>query len=173
MINQQLLDDNWHEVCDKLRAKWGDLSEDDLRTFNGNVEQLVGRIQYKTGETREAIERFLERLADEGSGVFSGIRDKIEETTDQAVAGARVGYEALRQRYTEAERVVQQRPGQAVGIAFGLGILSGLGVALLLHDWRRGSTISRSRSAAEHLGRQMLDALAGIMPDSRARKPRG
>ena len=172
MINQQVLDGKWHELAGRIKAKWGQLADDDLRIFNGNIEQLIGRIQQKTGETREAVERFLDQLTGEASGVFSGVRDKVEETADEAAESAREGYEALRQGYAEAEKVVQQRPGQAVAIAFGLGILGGLGVALLLRG-NHESKFSQGRAAAEHLGRQMLDALAGIMPDSLTKKPRG
>src|SRR6476646_10143460 len=106
MINQQVLGGQWHELSGRLKAKWGKLSDDDLRTFNGNLEQLVGRIQHKTGEAREDIEQFLDELTGEGSGAFSAVRDKVEETASQAAESAREGYEALRQGYAEAEKVV-------------------------------------------------------------------
>ena len=173
MINQQVLGGTWRELSGRLKAKWGQLTDDDLRTFSGNAEQLVGWIQQKTGETREAVERFLDQLADEGSGVFSGIRDKVEETAGQAADSARESYEALRQGYTEAEKVVQHRPGQTIAIAFGLGLLGGLGVALLLRGQNHESRLSQGRAAAGHLRRQMLDALAEIIPDSLTRKNRG
>jgi uncharacterized protein YjbJ (UPF0337 family) len=166
MINQEVLGGKWHELSGKLKAKWGTLSDDDVRTFNGDVEQLVGRIQHKTGETREAVERFLDQLTDEGAGVLSDVRDKVEETAGQAAESARDGYEALREGYAEAEKIVQQRPGQAVAIAFGLGLVGGLGVASLLRDRHHESRFEQRRAAADHIGRQVLDALAGIIPDS-------
>ena len=43
MVNQQVLTGKWNEVSGKLKEKWGKLSDDDLRGFNGNVEQLVGK----------------------------------------------------------------------------------------------------------------------------------
>jgi len=132
MINQQVLDGNWHELSDKLKAKWEALTDDDLRTFDGNVAQLVGRIQQQTGESRESVELFLDRLTDEGSGFFSAARDKVGATAGQAADSVRSGYGALRQGYTEAGKVVQKRPGQTVAIAFGLGLVAGLGAALLL-----------------------------------------
>ena len=42
MVSQLVLDGNWHELSDKLKAKWDQLSDDDLRASPGNVEQLVG-----------------------------------------------------------------------------------------------------------------------------------
>lgn len=166
MINQQVLSGRWNEVRGKIKDKWGKLSDDDVRSFNGNVDQLVGRIQQKTGESREAIEQFLGQVAEDGSQFFSGVRDKIEQTAEQAADGAREGYEALRQGYAEAEKVVQERPGQAVAVAFGLGLLSGLGVALLLRDRNHESRLSHGRDLAEHFGKQMMNAFAGMVPDS-------
>jgi uncharacterized protein YjbJ (UPF0337 family) len=170
MVNQQTLSGNWNELKGKLKQKWARLSDDDLRAFNGNVDQLVGRIQQKTGESREAIEEFLDQVALEGSRFAADARDEIEETADEAVERAREGYEAFRRGYAEAEKVVQQRPGQAIAVAFGLGLISGLGIALLLHDRNQGSRLAHGRDSAEHFGRQMLNALAGIVPDSLAKR---
>lgn len=173
MVNQQVLSGRWNEVKGKLKEKWGKLSDDDIRTFNGNVDQLVGRIQHKTGETREAIEEFLGEVADDSSRLAAGVRDKIEDTVSRAADTAREHYDNLREGYAEAERTVQERPGQSMAVAFGLGMLSGLGVALLLRNRTRESRLAEARSSTEHFGRQMLEALAGMIPESLAKKTRG
>ena len=79
MVNQQVLAGKWNEVSGKIKEKWGKLSDDDLRTFNGNVDQLVGQIQRKTGETRQVIEEFLGEVADETSAAAAALRDKVHE----------------------------------------------------------------------------------------------
>ena len=56
MLNQQTLQGNWNEIKGKLQSKWGTLTDDDIAIFNGNVDQLVGTIQRKTGEARASIE---------------------------------------------------------------------------------------------------------------------
>jgi uncharacterized protein YjbJ (UPF0337 family) len=159
MVNTQSLAGQWNEVRGKLKEKWGKLSDDDLRTFNGNVDQLVGRIQQKTGESREAIERFLADLEEEGSNLLETARERVQDTAGQVAEGVRQGY-------AEAERVVQERPGQALAIAFGVGMLIGAGVTMLLREHGRERTYSRSRNSTEQFGRHMLDALAGILPDA-------
>jgi uncharacterized protein YjbJ (UPF0337 family) len=58
MISQQTMQANWNEIKGKLRSKWAALTDDDLAIFRGNVDQLVGTIQRKTGEARESIEEF-------------------------------------------------------------------------------------------------------------------
>jgi uncharacterized protein YjbJ (UPF0337 family) len=171
MVNQQVLAGHWNEVRGKLKEKWGKLTDDDLRTFNGNVDQLVGRIQQRTGETREAVERFLGEVADEGSNYISSardrlqdvagqVRDRIQEGAGQVADEMRQRYGDLREGYREAERIVQERPGQAMALAFGAGVLAGLGVALLLRDRDRG------RAATEQIGRNVLDALTSMLPES-------
>ena len=60
MVNQQTLQGNWNEIKGKLRNKWGQLTNDDLQSVHGNVDQLIGLIQRKTGEARNSVEQFLE-----------------------------------------------------------------------------------------------------------------
>ena len=58
-MNQQILVGNWNEIKGKLREKWGQLTDDDFQQIRGDAEQLIGVIQRKTGEAREAIEEYL------------------------------------------------------------------------------------------------------------------
>ena len=51
---------NWNIAKGKLKQKWGKLTDDDLRYDEGQEQELVGRIQKRTGETREAVEKALE-----------------------------------------------------------------------------------------------------------------
>ena len=55
-INVQTIQGEWNYLCDLARQRWSQLTEDDLRVQEENIEQLIGRIQQKTGEGREAIE---------------------------------------------------------------------------------------------------------------------
>ena len=48
---------DWNIVKGKLKQKWATLTDDDLQYVEGMQEELLGRIQKRTGETREAIEK--------------------------------------------------------------------------------------------------------------------
>lgn len=48
---------DWNITKGILREKWATLTDNDLRYVQGQGEELIGRIQKRTGETREAIER--------------------------------------------------------------------------------------------------------------------
>jgi uncharacterized protein YjbJ (UPF0337 family) len=48
---------DWNIVKGKLKQKWARLTDDDLRYAEGQYDELLGRIQKRTGETREAVEK--------------------------------------------------------------------------------------------------------------------
>jgi uncharacterized protein YjbJ (UPF0337 family) len=51
---------NWHQLKGEIIRKWGKITDDDLTEAEGNMEKLVGKIQERTGEKREAIEKWLD-----------------------------------------------------------------------------------------------------------------
>ena len=46
---------DWNIAKGKLKQKWAKLTDDDLQYIEGKHDELLGRIQKRTGETREAI----------------------------------------------------------------------------------------------------------------------
>ncbi len=48
---------DWNIIKGKLKQKWAHLTDDDLQNAEGKHDELLGRIQKRTGETREAIEK--------------------------------------------------------------------------------------------------------------------
>ena len=48
---------DWNITKGKLKQKWAKLTDDDLQFAEGKQEELLGRIQKRTGATREAIEK--------------------------------------------------------------------------------------------------------------------
>lgn len=57
MTNQLQLKGNWNELKGKLKAKWAQLTDDDLLYTEGKEEELMGRIQKRTGESQEAVKK--------------------------------------------------------------------------------------------------------------------
>lgn len=45
----------WDQVKGRARQIWGDLTDDDMDVVEGNVEELVGKIKERTGETADVI----------------------------------------------------------------------------------------------------------------------
>ncbi|MFA6600592.1 MAG: CsbD family protein [Candidatus Omnitrophota bacterium] len=48
---------DWNITKGRLKQKWAKLTDDDLQFVEGKQEELLGRIQKSTGETREAVEK--------------------------------------------------------------------------------------------------------------------
>jgi uncharacterized protein YjbJ (UPF0337 family) len=51
---------NWNIIKGRLRQKWARLTDDDLQFVEGKECELIGRIQKRTGESREQVEEVLE-----------------------------------------------------------------------------------------------------------------
>jgi uncharacterized protein YjbJ (UPF0337 family) len=136
MVNSQTLQGHWNEIKGKLRNKWGQLTNDELQSFNGNVDQLVGMIQRKTGEARNSVEHYLEELTSNGASAIGQASEAVREYAQQA-AGAvqessKQAMDQVRRGYDEAEEMIRQRPGESAAVCFGVGVLVGalLGIAL-------------------------------------------
>ena len=58
-MNKLEMKGNWNIAKGKLKQKWAQLTDDDLQYVEGSEDELVGRIQKRTGESREAVEKAL------------------------------------------------------------------------------------------------------------------
>lgn len=47
---------NWNIAKGKLKQKFAQLTDDDLQFIEGKEDELIGRIQKRTGQARESIE---------------------------------------------------------------------------------------------------------------------
>jgi len=56
---------NWNIAKGKLKQKWADLTDDDLDYVEGKQDELVGRIQKRTGQARDAVESEIRRSCEE------------------------------------------------------------------------------------------------------------
>ena len=52
----------WNEVKGKLKQEYGDLTDEDLKYSEGKEDELVGRIQRKTGESKDKIMQKIREL---------------------------------------------------------------------------------------------------------------
>lgn len=59
-MNTLQLKGNWNIAKGKLKQKYAQLTDDDLQYVEGKEDELIGRIQKRTGATKEAVEKALE-----------------------------------------------------------------------------------------------------------------
>ncbi len=53
---------NWNQVKGKLKQKYADLTDDDMQYAEGKEDELLGRLQEKTGETKDSIKSFIDSI---------------------------------------------------------------------------------------------------------------
>ena len=148
-INAQELQGQWNNLRGQVKTKWGQLTDDDLQIQNGNVDQLVGKIQQRTGEAREAIEKYLGELTSKGSSTIASATEAVGNFAHQAgdrlrdqygnlASQARDQYGNLisqaREGVDHAQDLVRHNPGQSVAAAFGVGLVVGVVVGLALRS---------------------------------------
>lgn len=174
MITSSMIEENWDQLRDTIRQKWSQFSESELEHFNGNVDELVARIQRKTGASRESIQEFLQAASQKGASMINRVRDQVSgtvsgarETVGNVADQARHGYEQMQARVGDT---VHDHPGMSVAAAFGLGVVAGIGLSLLLfeHEPERSSW-NYSREARK-AGRKFWDSIAENLPNSIARR---
>ncbi len=62
-MNKLGIKGDWNIMKAKLKQKWAKLTDDDLQYTDGMHDELVGRIQKRTGEAREAVEKAIKEAS--------------------------------------------------------------------------------------------------------------
>ena len=53
---------NWNEVKGKLKQKYGNLTDEDLTYTEGKSDELLGKLQKKTGKSKEELKSEISTL---------------------------------------------------------------------------------------------------------------
>ena len=56
-MNELEIKGDWKIAKGKLKQKWAKLTDDDLTYVEGKQDELIGRIQKRTGEQRTEVEK--------------------------------------------------------------------------------------------------------------------
>jgi uncharacterized protein YjbJ (UPF0337 family) len=56
-MNQDRIEGNWKQLKGRIKAKWGELTDNDLDTAEGHRDYLVGRLQERYGIARDEADR--------------------------------------------------------------------------------------------------------------------
>jgi uncharacterized protein YjbJ (UPF0337 family) len=64
-MNEDRLKGKWNQIKGELKKKWGKLTDDDLTYGEGQIDKMMGRIQERTGEKKEEIQKFFNRYLED------------------------------------------------------------------------------------------------------------
>ncbi len=54
-MNEDQFKGKWNQVKGKMKQTYADLTDDDLKYAEGKSDELLGRLQEKTGKTKEQL----------------------------------------------------------------------------------------------------------------------
>lgn len=54
---------NWNVIKGKLKKKYGELTDDDLKYADGKEDELLGRLQKKTGKTKDQLSKEINNMS--------------------------------------------------------------------------------------------------------------
>ena len=60
-MDQLQLKGKWNQLKGAVKQEWADLTDDDLLYVEGKEDELLGRIQEKTGKAKEELLTWLDK----------------------------------------------------------------------------------------------------------------
>jgi uncharacterized protein YjbJ (UPF0337 family) len=58
-MNSDQVKGKFKQMAGEIKRKWGQVTDDDITQAEGSMEKLVGKIQERSGDRREAIEKWI------------------------------------------------------------------------------------------------------------------
>ncbi|MFM9873899.1 MAG: CsbD family protein [Fimbriimonadaceae bacterium] len=95
MKNWNEIEGHWTVLKGRVKEKWADLTDDDLGEINGQRDQLVGKLQTRSGMTLEEAEaqvnHFVDEVNSDRANWFNMSNDADAAMKGGGTAGAVVG----------------------------------------------------------------------------------
>ncbi|KXN99908.1 general stress protein CsbD [Aequorivita aquimaris] len=60
-MNEDQFKGKWNQVKGKFKQEYADLTDDDLMYAEGKSDELLGRLQEKTGESKEKLKEKIDK----------------------------------------------------------------------------------------------------------------
>lgn len=61
-MNWDIIQGKWKQLKGSVKAKWGDLTDDELDQIDGNAEKLSGLLQERYGWTKDQAQKALDEF---------------------------------------------------------------------------------------------------------------
>ena len=63
-MNEDRIKGQWKQLSGKVKARWGKLTNDDVRVEEGNAEYLIGKLQERYGLAKDVAKKVLNDFVD-------------------------------------------------------------------------------------------------------------
>ena len=61
-MNSDQLEGKWKQVKGQFKQKYGDLTDDDVTYSEGKFDEMLGRLQEKTGKSKEQLKEEIDKM---------------------------------------------------------------------------------------------------------------
>lgn len=61
-MNKDIAKGKWLEIKGRIKEQWAELTDDDIRRIDGNMERLEGVLRQKLGYTKEQAKQAINSL---------------------------------------------------------------------------------------------------------------
>ena len=58
-MNEDKMKGKWNVLKGEIKREWGQVTDNDLLEAEGDLDKLIGKIQERSGEQKESIQRWL------------------------------------------------------------------------------------------------------------------
>ena len=120
-------DEQWNQIRSAIKAKWSEITDEDLQGLDGDSHKLASLVTRKTGLPLSEAEAAVDGLAATSEGLLSRIAAKAQELAADVRRPVQAASESVR-------NAVSASPSISLATAFGAGLAIGLGLVLLLHE---------------------------------------
>ena len=131
MITMEELSGTWNDIKGQVKQEWGNISDDEFKQVEGNVDRRVGLIQKKTGAARTEIEKTLRSWSQQSAGMLDNASQAVQGAAQAAQEYVSQARDMASEQYGRAQDIVRQRPAESVIVSFGTGLLMGVVVGLM------------------------------------------
>ena len=93
MATKEEVQGTWNQLAGAVKSKYSQITGDDLAGVNGNIQQLAGVIQRKTGKAREEIDEYLRSLSESTATTVGRISEAASDLASKASESLLEGYD--------------------------------------------------------------------------------
>ncbi len=138
MLTKEEIQGGWTQMKGKIKEVWGQLNDDELLDFKGDFDQLVGMIHSQTGQSKQEIMKQLNKLDSQLRPMLAQAKETamqyVDQTKHKAQEMADQVREGMTQGHEEAQEMVRRHPLESLAGAFGIGLVAGLVVGLVMRS---------------------------------------
>ncbi len=145
MATKQEISGKWNSIVGSVKKKYGEITDNELKQVEGDLDKLAGLVQQKTGQSRDQIEAYFDECCASADSVMGQVANYASEAGQTIRDGYDATAEQARRSYQTSVKSMSRHPLESAGVALGVGLLVGLFVGISIGGQRERELSWRDR----------------------------